>query len=158
MTYQEINSNLSIELLPNEIFKDIPDYEGLYQVSNLGRVKSLERIIKDTGINRVRIRKEQILKSFIQRDNYLLVNFYKNNKRKCFTIHRLVLLAFKGFSNLDCNHINGIKIDNRLENFVYCTKSENMFHAYRLGLKKITQTTINNGTILYKKYLKKSII
>lgn len=70
---------------------------------------------------------------------YNYVRLYKNKKQYCKTVHRLVLLTFVGPSNLDVNHKNGIKTDNRLVNLEYCTKKQNMFHAKKLGLIDYTK-------------------
>ena len=106
-----------------EIWKDIPNYEGMYQVSNLGRVRSLwfgnERVLK---------------LGFSGRGGYHLVVLCKGGAKKNKSIHRLVMLAFVGESDLQVNHKNGIKTDNRLENLEYCTASENTQHAYDTGL------------------------
>jgi len=110
-----------------EIWKDIPEYEGLYQVSNLGRVKSL-------SFNRKG--KEGIRKLQNHSTGYFEVILYNKKRNKHFLVHRLVVMAFFGKSDLHVNHKNGIKTDNRLENLEYCTRSENMIHAYNIGLKK----------------------
>lgn len=114
-----------------EIFKDIPGYEKRYQISNLGRVKSLA---KQKGFGIGYLQEEKILKSGDNTWGYLQVTLFKNKKVKKCTIHRLVLLSFVGKSKLECNHKNGIKTDNRLKNLEYCTKSENHIHAFKLGL------------------------
>jgi len=105
-----------------EIWKDIPNYEGMYQVSNLGRVKSLK------------FEKERILKPTPDKDGYYNVSLYEGGEVKTNKIHRLVMLAFFGESDLEVNHINGIKADNRFENLEYCTPSENIQHALDIGL------------------------
>jgi len=117
-----------------EIWKDAFGYEGLYQVSNLGRVKSLERY-KKNGKNSLQLIPEYF-KTTKQNNKtgYVQVDLYKNNKRKNWNLHRLILSTFKGYSKLDVNHINGIKTDNRLENLEYCTRKENMKHAWDNGL------------------------
>jgi hypothetical protein len=100
-----------------EIWKDINGYEGLYQVSNLGRVKSLERIVNNNG--GIKIIKEHLLKPTIGSDTgYFYVDLRKNGKRKNCTIHRLVAQAFiPNPNNLpEVDHINRIRIDNRVEN------------------------------------------
>jgi hypothetical protein len=136
MTYQEINQYRSIENLPNETFKDIPGYEGYYQISNLGRIKSVNRIVyteKRNGLTRTV--KERILKQKIDKKKYATVHLLKNSKDKFIKIHRLVMLAFKGESKLEVNHIDGNKQNNRLDNLEYCTRSENIKHAYDNELK-----------------------
>ena len=103
-----------------EIWKDIPEYEGLYRVSNTGKVMSLT-------YNKIRkLRKDEI--------GYLRIGLNKNNKCRNHLVHRLVLLSFIGKSDLQCNHKNGNKQDNRLDNLEYVTRKENMAHAVLKGL------------------------
>ena len=110
-----------------EIYKDIKGYEGLYQVSNLGNVKSLSRYVK-IGNNK-RFINEKILKPIIVLLGYAAVNFV-NKKRKQFFIHRLVAEAFYGQNNnLVVNHIDFDKTNNRLENLEFCTQKENIYHS-----------------------------
>jgi hypothetical protein len=123
----------------NEIWKDIIGYEGLYQASNLGRIKSLP---KWDGTHYTKIK---ILKNRIHSHGYKIVTLCKNKNKKNHLIHRLVLLSFIGFSNLQCNHKNGKKDDNRLCNLEYCTASENRIHAFKTGLQKPNYKTINEG-------------
>lgn len=120
--------------LQKEVWKDIPNYEGMYQVSNLGRVKSLERFVyfNDTG----RTVKERILATRLNKSGYSISALCKGNKMEGKAVHRLVMLVFVGDSELEVNHINGVKTDNRLENLEYCTRSENNQHAYDTGLRK----------------------
>ena len=119
----------------NEVWKDIKDYEGLYQVSNLGRVKSLQRIV--SYVYGERMMEEKILKGSICVYGYLRVNLRKNGINKTIKIHKLVAQTF--ISNPDnketVNHINGIKTDNRVKNLEFCTRRENNLHAYKTGLK-----------------------
>ena len=97
-----------------EIFKNIADYEGLYQVSNLGRVRSI-------GYGKTKVLKPVTI------IGYLHVNLYKDGKGKKFKVHRLVAMAFiPNPNNLPMiNHRNEIKTDNRVENLEWCDASYN---------------------------------
>ena len=110
----------------SEVWRDVKGYEGLYQVSSDGRVKSLERTYIDK-IGRERYVKERILKPVIDRYGYLLVSLYAGGKQKNHTVHRLVCEAFH--ENPDykpqVNHINEIKTDNRASNLEWATAREN---------------------------------
>ena len=120
-----------------EIFKDIIGYEGLYQISNLGNVKSLFRH-KPNGQEV----KEKILSSCCDTVGYPCTSLWKNGKGKMFRNHRLVATAFIGEIGykMDINHIDGIKSNNNLYNLEIVSRSENIIHAYRTGL--------NNGNKL----------
>ena len=112
----------------NEIWKDIKGYEGLYQISNLGQVKSLARPINN--FNQC-CNKDKLLKGGIKR-GYRQVILLKDKKRKYASVHRLVAEAF--LPNPDkkpqVNHIDGNKKNNRLDNLEWVTASENMKHSY----------------------------
>ena len=111
-----------------EIFKDIIGYEGLYQISNLGNVKSLK------------FKKHIILKGGIDLSGYKIVSLRDSNKKQSTkTVHRLVAIAFiTNTQNKKCvNHINGIKTDNNLINLEWNTYAENMNHSFKNGLRKI---------------------
>ncbi len=82
------------------------------------------------------------LKKRINKRGYDSVALYNAGKRIDITVHRLMLKVFVGESALQCNHINGIKKDNRLENLEYCTNGENQLHAYRTGLQPRTKLRI----------------
>ena len=123
-----------------EVWKDIPDYDGRYQVSNIGRVRSLDKEVINSG--RRLFCKGRVLSSSKHNMGYLRVSLpfiIRQKKRKSFFIHRLVLMAFKGMptkKRYDCNHINGIKADNRIENLEWCSRKENIRHSFRIGLSK----------------------
>ena len=118
--------------MKKEIWKDIEGYEGLYQVSNLGRVKSLSRIV-NSGNGKM-LTKEIILTAAIGNHGYYVVRLSKDNVGKCFTVHSLVANAFLE-KKYEVNHINGIKTDNSLDNLEWTTRAKNARHSYRLGLK-----------------------
>ncbi|MCI9110536.1 MAG: hypothetical protein HFH47_01840 [Bacilli bacterium] len=128
-----------MEIEVGEVWKDIEGYEGLYQVSNFGRIKSLKRTTKYQNSER-RV-KEKIKGTFIGKQGYLRVELSKNGQNRKYNAHTLVAKAFlnKECKKLEVNHINGIKTDNRVENLEWCTRSENELHAYRIGLAKNTK-------------------
>ena len=120
----------------SEIWKDIPSYEGCYQVSNLGRVKSLSRNYLKKG-KYPTISKERILKPGTT-NGYNMAILSKNGKIKGYGVHVLVVMAFLGHSpngqKIVPNHINGIKTDNRLDNLELITQRENV-GKYYIGQK-----------------------
>ena len=115
-------------MISTEIWKDIEGYEGLYQVSNKGRIRALN--FKRTGECRV-------LKKYI-RHGYHVVHLYKNGCYKTFRVHRLIAKSF--IPNLEnkphINHIDGNRGNNSLDNLEWCTPRENSLHAIRTGLAK----------------------
>lgn len=132
-------------LKKQETWRDIEGYEGLYQVSDFGNIKSLARESVDSNVNRnIGIIKEKILKQFSttrMRNGELCITYpevklYFNKKKTGFHTHRLVAKAF--ISNPEnkptVNHINGIKTDNRVGNLEWSTFSENNMHAKDIGL------------------------
>lgn len=116
-----------------EIWKDIQGYNGIYQVSNIGRVRSLDRII--TYSNGVRVNtKGKILNGYKKKNGYLQVDLYKNNVKKKYYIHRLVLMAFSPCENmqeLEVNHKDENKENNALDNLEWCKHKYNCDYGTR---------------------------
>lgn len=123
-----------------EIWKDVLDYEGLYQVSNLGRVKSLAKSwIAGNGGNRTK--EETIFKLNKNVSGYYSVSLRKNNKMSTITVHRLVYEAFNGKTDLQIDHIvEGSQTDNRLCNLQAVTLRQNV-SKHRLTTKKTSKYT-----------------
>jgi hypothetical protein len=134
--------NKNLEDISGEVWKPILDFDG-YEVSNFGRVKSLDRILTHP-LNGTYLRKGVIISQIIQR-GYLLVSIgRKTKKRHTFLVHRLVAFAF--ISNPDnkrtINHINPIKTLNTVENLEWATDKENKHHAMELGLSVVCKAGI----------------
>jgi hypothetical protein len=124
-----------------EQWRDIPNYEGIYQASNLGNIKSLLRTSSYKGRwgDAVLTSPEMQLKQEIKKSGYHYVHLSKEGCGKGMLVHRLVLSAFISESNLQCNHIDGNKSNNNLENLEYCTSQQNNIHCINvLGKKRGT--------------------
>ena len=112
-----------------EIWKDVVGYEGLYQVSNDGRVRRLRFTNGSNELEKVRECK-QTLNTW----GHMTVNLSKNGKGSTKRVHRLVANAFLGESNLQIDHIDGNKQNNRLDNLEYVTPKENTNRAWQKGI------------------------
>ena len=116
-----------------ENWKDIKGYEGFYQVSNLGRVKSLARVsYNPNGTVNSHI-KEKILVQNLDRGGYPNVGLCKNGKSKTMKVHRLVAMAFieNPENKSQINHKDEVKINNVVENLEWCSAQENINYGTR---------------------------
>lgn len=134
-----------------EIWKDILGYEGIYQVSNLGRIKSLARKVGKTTV------KECVVNNKPSKNGYVVVQFYKDRSAKAHNVHRVVASHFISNPNnyKVVNHINSIRSDNRVDNLEWCTQSYNLYHSYKNGrnrpvMPKGKDSKFSKAVILYK--------
>ena len=126
------------ENFENEIWKDIPDYEGIYQASNYGRVRTAPNKTTFTQKHGVRHWKSRIMKG--KGDNKITgkrVGLWKNGTVKDWLVARLVAITFLGKPTKNANtvnHINGNRLDNRVENLEWLSIGDNLRHAFDTGL------------------------
>ena len=116
-----------------EIWEDVVGYEGSYQVSNLGRVRSFA--FDKNG---------RVMNLTTNPFGYIYVSLRKNLLNKKYFVHRLVGDAFilNPESKPFINHIDGVKANNRADNLEWCTRSENQLHGYKIGLLKPNKTAL----------------
>lgn len=137
--------------------KTLNGYEGLYQVSNFGRVKSLPKFHKmrkddDIGFTS----NEIILKNCSSSSGYYKVTLCKNKKKINVNIHKLVAITFIENPNnyTTINHKDGNKLNNRVDNLEWCTQLHNVREAIKLGFKKNTYGIKINQYDINEKYIK----
>ena len=121
-------------MLNKVVWKPILGYEGIYEISNYGDVKSLRRY-RGNG-NGGYMQKERILKKTKTSTGYYKVELYKNKKRKSYKVHRLVAMAFipNPHNKPNINHRDGNPLNNYVGNLEWCTQKENVKHALDVGL------------------------
>ena len=147
-----------------EIWKPISGYRGYYEVSNLGRVRSVTRLIERTDPNnskkkRMFTYKGKLIHFWITKKGYLRCSLCIDGKAAKHLIHRLVAKEF--VENKDdkkqVNHINCVKADNRVENLEWCTNYENYIHSVLMGKQDNSHKTQGKRNMSKSKYEKKDI-
>lgn len=134
-----------------ETWKDIEGYEGLYQVSDYGNVRSLDHTAK-TKTGKDVLVTGTVKKLSRTKDGYLQVCLIHGKKQKMCRVHRLVALAFiqNPDSKPEVNHIDGCKTNNNVENLEWCTGEENREHAIKTGLVNHEGTrVVMDGSIVF---------
>ena len=137
--------------MTKEIWKDIKGYEGRYQISNHGKVKSLSRKAGTVYL------KEKILSNKrLTKDGYPRVSLRDGEKFKEFKIHRLVATHFidNPHNKETVNHIDGDKTNNHVDNLEWSNRNEQMYHAYKLRLKTSISGSDNSQSKLTNEQVK----
>lgn len=132
-------------------WKEIKDFEGLYEVNSIGQVKSLS---KNVGSGEGYKTKEFIMLVQKYKAGYLYYSLCKKGNRKKMKAHRLVAIAFidNPENKKEVNHIDGNKQNNHVSNLQWCTQSENTLHAYKTGLMKPKKGVKNRRSIPVLQY------
>ncbi|MFP7414368.1 NUMOD4 domain-containing protein [Priestia filamentosa] len=130
----------------NEIWKPVKGYEDLYEISHLGRIKSLERRLYDSKGNFLRVQPEIIRTNETKSKRYKQFHLSRNNKRKNVYIHRLVAEHFidNPFNKPHVNHIDGNKTNNHYTNLEWVTLKENTIHAGESKLMEYGSSRYNS--------------
>lgn len=134
--------------MSDEIWKDIAGYEGMYQVSSMGRVRSLDRVVDYRRC--ISNRRGKIIAGGVNRDGYSTVNLSKDGVRKFKSVHRLVCDAFHEAvpGHNVTNHKDGNKLNNCAANLEHSTYSKNTQHAFDTGLQKPERGEVNGNSKL----------
>ena len=130
-----------------EEWKPIPGYEGLYDASNMGRIRSHPGRLIYNGITFYEAKTKILVQRHLNKRGDYTLSLCKNSKSKQYLVSRLVASAWHGVpqDGMTVNHINGNIFDNRAVNLEWCTRSENVYHSYRIGLRPLKSTK----TVLY---------
>lgn len=128
-----------------EIWKGIPGYEGLYEASNFGAVRSKDRVIYENN-GKARPLKGKVLIQSPNPKGYPGVGLSKNGKVDCYRTHRIIaeLFVSNPFKNSEVNHLDENKTNNRADNLEWCTRLQNIHHGTGMLRKQISQTGAPN--------------
>ena len=145
--------NFGVIYMEKEIWVSVLGYEGLYEVSNTGKIKSLRRYNPDSGKHGMWY-KERIMAINLDKDGYQVVHLSKDGRCKLCKVHRLVLSSFdRQYCDLQVNHVDGNKENNNLKNLEWVTISENIKHAYKTGLKSQLGSKNNQSKLIEEEVL-----
>ena len=135
-----------------EIWKDVEGFEGLYQVSNMGRIKSLDHYASN-GIKDI-LYKGRIIQQSLH-NGYRIAHLCKNNKVKTVNVHRIVALAFvpNPLNEPQVNHKDGNKANNDASNLEWCSQRENVIHGIKTGLRNL-KISRDKYQYIYEEHLK----
>lgn len=133
---EHVYSDHSADNLEDETWKDVVGWENSYEVSNLGRIRTKERIATNKRGFTSAIR-TKLKVAYIDGDGYQRISLYEDGRTQLLGVHRVVASAFipnpDGFPQV--NHKNGDKADNRVENLEWVTNTQNIQHSIQLGLR-----------------------
>lgn len=147
--------------IDGEEWRDIPSYEGLYQASSLGRIRSVDRLQTFSNISKVRSLQGKVLKNKtkIPSNSGYMVSLWKDKKSKEFLVARLVCMTFHGAvePNMTVNHKDGNRLNNRIENLEWLTRKDNIRHGFENELyanvrKSITLINSKGSRFTFKSY------
>ena len=129
-----------------EVWKDIEGYDGLYQISSIGNVRSLNYNHIEGRVKNLRL--------VYDKNKYLIVCLSNKNRHKNYKVHRLVAEAFmpNPENNPEVNHKDGNKQNNTVGNLEWVTSKENQIHAYKTGLQKSKYGEDHHSSILISQY------
>lgn len=113
-----------------EVWKPIPGYEGLYEASSLGRIRSLDKVVRSArSRSGKRTRRGRILQTSVSKSCREHITLWKDGYAKTMLVHRLVAAAFLGPSNLTVNHKDENPLNNNVENLEYMTVLDNIRYS-----------------------------
>ena len=141
--------------LSDEVWKDIPCYEGIYQASNLGRIRSTEGKTTYSRKHGVRHWKSRVLKPKVDNQSSQRVSLWKEGKRKDLLVHRLVAATFLGKppKNYTVNHKDGNRLNNCIDNLEWISLADNIRHGFEAGLyssQKSVVLKIDNNAVEFR--------